>query len=165
MDRAQLTVRLLTAAMLLLTAAGYVFYTSEADQKRSEYYREQTEAAARGELTFSGPYCYADRHPIRLRLIVGVAFVGLVLTWWPGTLVWSIPLVVGNMILYFRWYEYTRRLLVDGASIPAGVGQYLYYANVFDLLAISANILIAAVPPAEFLRLLVRALRPEPKLP
>lgn len=114
--------------------AGYASYRFNADLKQAEYYREMEEDREKGLPIFAGPYCYPDRHPTFLLLIVLFASANLFLLVVVRNSVWAIPTALLSFSVYPYWYMDTQASLAIASSFEAkGLNRYFVNAGFHDL--------------------------------
>lgn len=124
----------LSALAFAFSIAGFSFYTHEADAERTAYFQEQESARSRGETTFSGPYCYPDRHPqflLGISLLTGLTALSLFLFKKP-----FVPslLALAAFSMYPFWYWDTQRAIaINESSQLAGLDWIIYRGNEFDV--------------------------------
>jgi len=106
---------LLTVALaaLLFSFAGSIAYGIRDYNERKTYYRIQEEKLARNEPTFSGAYCFPDKHPqflFKIIIILGLTFSSLCLI---KSYLPSFLLTVVSFSMYVYWFFDTKRLLAS----------------------------------------------------
>ena len=115
--------------------ASWVTYSAQENAKREAYYKEQEELKARGEMTFSGPYCYPDRHPRFLLLLSTFSVSGLLVLLIAKNVIWALPAFLSGLLMFPYWVWTTRWALsmAENPGVVEGLDRVLYRANSFDL--------------------------------
>lgn len=156
----------LALAVFVFSYAGYISYTVEADRKQADFYRQQEENRARGLPTFSGPYCYPDRHPLRLLIIVGLTLFTFVAVCVAKTYVFSFLLTIFALSRFVFWFTDTRRdIAYSNSDFFTGVDRFFYKAGIFDLLTLSLILALAFWQISIHLRILRKRVREKEMLP
>lgn len=123
--------------------AGYASYRISADIQQAEYYREMEENRRNGLPVFSGPYCYPDRHPTFLLVIVlfasATSFILVVLR----NPIWATPTALLSFSVYPYWYLDTQASLAMSNLFEAkGFDKYFINAGVFDLATAACTLIL-----------------------
>ena len=112
---------------------SFVSYNTEAEIKRSEYFRQQEENRIQNKPVFSGPYCYPDRHPqflFTIILLVGLTFLSICLA---KTYLFSFFFKVVSISRFiYQFFETRNDFDYDQLRILSGVNQIFHYAGKFD---------------------------------
>lgn len=146
----------LTALALGFSVASSSAYKARDDAERAAYYQEQEETKANGGITFSGPYCYPDRHPgflFGITVLIGGATFCL---FWFKSPLWSMPASLLAFLMYPYWYWWTWRAIsmVESVDSIKGLDLYLYKANGFDLVVFSLLSLVIFIQSALVVRMI-----------
>ena len=153
MTRIRVVLILLTFLTLGLSIASSVEYNARDAAERAKYFQDQENSRARGEMTFSGPYCYPDRHPTRLisiTMLIGIALGFLIHFEKP---IWSIFPSIGALLIFPIWYLGTREALrLAETTSLSGLDLYFYKASGFDL---AVGLLLSATVALQFIFLIL----------
>src|SRR5687767_14178990 len=111
-----------------------VAYNQRVNAEIAAYEIEQAENKANYGISFSGPYCYPDRHPRFLFFISAIIAIGGVLLIICKNAVWSFLAFIVAFTFFPLWYWTTQRSLGMAESVDwvVGIDKYLYKASVFD---------------------------------
>ena len=126
-------------------------------RERAEYFRDQDERMANGELTFSGPYCFPDRHPgflLKITILTGLTFVSFL--YFRNSL-WPTLFSLGAFSLFPYWLLYTYYLLsLAESSNVAGLDSIIYRGSNFD---VTVFVLVSIIIVSQILALSLAVIR------
>ncbi len=153
-------------AAFIFSIAGFLSYTIKADNERSEYYRIQEENKANNKISFSGPYCYPDKHPqllFSILLLVGSTFLSLCVT---KRYLLSSLFTVSSFTTFVYWFFDTRKKLSYAeADFVKGIDRIFYNAGDFDLTVLLLVSIILFWQISILLRMLIKTSQKENVLP
>lgn len=165
MDRVRIILISLLLAAFVFSIAGTVEYVMWDERAKAEYYRQQDEAATRGEMTFSGPYCQPDNHPLFLASVSILIGLSLLSIWWFRKLVLSLIFSLSALSMFAVWYSSTQQALslAESYQMVEGIDWYFYEAGKFDIAVLSVISLVCIVELYAVLTSAIRSL--QAKLP
>jgi hypothetical protein len=120
----------------LSSLGGCLTYNIREEIKRAEYFRQQEGNRAKGGISFSGPYCYPDRHPPVLTKIVLTSALVLFLIVAFRNPLWATPAAILSFANYPLWYlRIQRELELSELFQASGLDVYFLNASVLDFFA------------------------------
>lgn len=153
-------------AALIFSIVGSAAYAKKDFDERQEYYRIQAEKIARNEPTFSGAYCFPDKHPqflFKIILILGLTFSSLCLV---KSYLPSFLLTIVSFSMYVYWFFDTKRLLASNEwTNVQGLERIFYRAGNFDFAVFSLVSILLFWQISILLRMLIKTLQKERALP
>jgi len=153
-------------AAFIFSIAGFLSYTIKADNERSEYYRIQEENKANNKISFSGPYCYPDKHPqllFSIILLVGSTFFSLYFT---KRYLLSSLFTAASFTTFIYWFTDTRKALAYAESdLVKGIDRIFYNAGDFDLAVLLLVSILLFWQISILLRMLIKKSQKENVLP
>lgn len=153
MKRIRVILIILAFLALGLSVGSFVEYKGRDGAERAAYFQGQERARARGEITFSGPYCTPDRHPTRLLSITILIALALGFLIFFENPLWSMLLSIGALLNFPLWFWWTREAIGLAETTPvAGLELYLYRAGGFD---VAVGVLVSTIVCIQFVILLL----------
>ena len=155
----------LAIAAVASSIASSATYNREEEAKLQAYYVEQEEIKARGEITFSGPYCVPDRHPQFLILLTTLLITGSFILVIAKNLLWSLPAFLSALLMFPYWLWDTRWAISMAENVAVeGLDLVLFRANAFDLFTLAFLSLVVVYQSSLVIKAVRSALTPY-KLP
>lgn len=113
---------------------SYSSYADRADLEREAYYAEQADDESQGKITFSGPYCFPDRHPDLLLAVIGLSGLSFGASIFLRHPAWIALFAAGAFAVFPYWYFETQRTIAMAESAEvAGLDSFLYRAGTVDI--------------------------------
>lgn len=153
-------------AALIFSIVGSASYVKKDSDERAEYYRIQAEKSANNEMTFSGPYCYPDKHPqflFSIILLLGLTFCSLCFA---KKYLLSSSLTFASVLMFVYWFSNTQKLLSNNESPTIkGLDRLFYKAGDFDIVVCSLVSILLFWQISILLRMLVKTTQKDEALP
>ncbi len=153
-------------ALFIFSFASLSAYTIKEEIERNAYFKKQAEDEAKGLGSFSGPYCFPDKHPQFLLLNLLLAGLIFVTLFSARIQIFSV-FFSGYLISRFAfWFYDTQKMLSNNEFFePQGLNNFFHKATNFDLLTLSTLSLLCFWQISILLRILIKTTQKEQNLP
>ena len=129
----------LAVTAFMFSISGYIAYLDRDQKERDAYSRQQTENREKNEISFSGPYCFPDKHPQFLLLNIFLTVLLISTIYFTKTFLLSFPVTIISIGRFIYWYFDTQKLFNSNeTAIVKGLDSLFYKANYFDILTLTA---------------------------
>ncbi len=119
---------------LAFSIVSYFSYAHRASLELEAYYAEQADGESQNKITFSGPYCFPDRHPDLLLAIIGLSGLSFGAGVFLRHPAWPVLLAAGAFAVFPYWYFETQGTIAMATTAEvAGLDRFLYRAGTVDM--------------------------------
>ncbi|MGI9056144.1 MAG: hypothetical protein ACR2F2_10135 [Pyrinomonadaceae bacterium] len=157
---------ILTISAFVFSISGYVAYLEKDQKERDAYFQQQVENREKGLISFSGPYCFPDKHP--QFLLLNVFLIGLLLTILCFTRIYffSFSLLIILIGRFAYWYFDSQQLFKFNETAKVnGLDNFFYKANYFDVATFTILIVLCLWQLSILSRMLFKKLLKKDLLP
>lgn len=153
-------------AMFIFATVGFIIYNITEHLERVEFYRQQDENRAQGKPSFSGPYCFPNKHPQKLLKIAAATGLTFFLLIFSKRFILSTVSTFIVLELFIAWYFSTQNeILYDESGNLQGIDRIFLEAGNFDLLVFSLSIILLFWQFSILLRVLIKSAQRKNVLP
>ena len=159
---------LLTVAFtaLIFSIAGSVTYNIKDYYERNAYYELQAEKISKNEPTFSGAYCFPDKHPqflFSIILLLCLTFSSLCIA---KRYLLSCLMTIASFSMFVYWFNDTQKaLFYNKTAIVKGLDRFFYKAGEFDAAVCFLLSILLFWQISILFRMLIKTLQKERTLP